>query len=235
MVDNWLAAAEGDGLIERTVHISKHEEVAQGSSLLQTNIKRKFFDDHIWLSIGYRQLRSKFTRVQRLCTCLAILFLMMVSNAMWYGTGDSSGNQAAIVIGPVRVSVIQLYTSIMSSLIVVPPTLIITMLFSRARPRPVKTQGGRKQETQAVGASERADTQKTKGFPWWTIYFAYMLLVASVAASAFFTILYALQWGKQKSETWLFTFVLGFAESVFVIEPFNVSGCSLSSSFSPLR
>ena len=223
LVDDWLSAAEGDGLIDRTTHLSNSNEVAQGRSLLQNNIKRKFFDDHIWLSVGYRKSRSPFTRVQRLCCCVAILFLMMITNAMFYGRSSATGNQAAIVIGPIRMTIMQLYTSIISSAIAVPPMLVITTIFTRARPRINRRGRQSKYAPQALAAAEHADLAKKRGLPWWMIYFAYALLVAAVAASAFFTILYAFEWGKAKSEKWLVTFILGFVESVFLIEPMQVS------------
>ena len=228
LVDDWLSADEADGWTQRTVHLSKNQDIAAAKSLLRNNIKRKFFDDHIWLSVGYRKSRSSFTRVQRLCCCLAILYLMMITNAMFYGKGNETGNQAAIVIGPIRMTIMQLYTSIFSSAIVVPPMLIITAIFTRAKPRPKKNKDGDTESNEAMGASDRADAKsKKKGFPWWTLYIAYAILVAAVAASAFFTILYAFEWGKQKSEKWLVTFIFSFIESVLLIQPLKV--CDLYS------
>ena len=221
LVDDWLSADEADGWTQRTVRLSKNQDIAAAKSLLRNNIKRKFFDDHIWLSVGYRKSRSSFTRVQRLCCCLAILYLMMITNAMFYGKGNETGNQAAILIGPIRITIMQLYTSIISGLIVVPPMLVVREIFARARPRPKQHKNGDTQNAEAMGATDRAKT-KEKGFPWWTIYIAYTILVAAVAASAFFTILYAFEWGKQKSEKWLVTFIFSFVESVLLIQPLKV-------------
>ena len=221
IVDNWLSVGEDDGCIERTVRLSNKNDLSGSKSLLRNNIKRKFFDDHIWLSVGYRKSRSSFTRVQRLCCCLAILYLMMITNAMFYGRGNETGNQAAIVIGPIRITIILLYTSIISGLIVVPPMLLITAIFTRAKPRPKKNKDGETESEEAMGAIDREKTIKN-GFPWWTLYIAYTLLVAAVAASAFFTILYAFEWGKQKSEKWLVTFIFSFVESVCLIQPIKV-------------
>ena len=131
-----------------------------------------------------------------------------------------------IVIGPVRITIMQLYTSIISGLIVVPPMLIVREIFARARPRPKQHKNGDTQNDEAMGATDRAKT-KEKGFPWWTIYIAYTIVVAAVAASAFFTILYAFEWGKQKSEKWLVTFIFSFVESVLLIQPLKV--CDLYS------
>ncbi len=83
MCNDWLALDASDGQIERDLKVSTSSEDADPGALLQGNITRKLFDDHIWLSVGYRQTKSQFTRVQRLAVCLATLLLAMVTNAMW--------------------------------------------------------------------------------------------------------------------------------------------------------
>ena len=49
----------------------------------------------------------------------------------------------------------------------------------------------------------------------------------SVVASGFFTILYSMEWGREKSLDWLCTFVLSFFQSVVVVQPVKVSLTSL--------
>ena len=139
----------------------------------------------------------------------------MVSNAMWFGTGSSENNQTALVIGPISVTVHQLYTSVMSSLIIVPPVLIITFLFA-------KTQNSDQKTSELVQAKEHKRSCSKRRFPHWVIYIAYTLIVLSVACGAFFTILYAFEWGKQKSTEWLVTFMLSFFQSVVLIQPLKV-------------
>jgi hypothetical protein len=213
--EDWLAADESDGRIERVIHLASSDELnTDASELLQNNITKKLFDDHIWLSIAYRSTRSVFTRVQRLSSCLAILFLTMVSNAMWYGTGNEESSQVAFTIGPISLSIHQLYTSIMSSVIIVPPVLIITLLFSKSMEKVSKYDKGK-------SALDHHNVNR-KQLPYWSIYIAYVLVVLSVACGAFFTIFYALQWGKAKSEAWLITFLLSFFESVLLIQPIKV-------------
>ena len=216
MVEDWLCSGHSDGLLMRETHLTS-TDAAGPWQLLPTNIKNKFLDDHIWLSVGYRKTRSSFTRVQRLCCCMSILYLMMITNAMWFGRGNETGNQAAIVIGPFSITVMQVYASLMSSVMVVPPIFIATSLFTRAAERQKKS------VHPAYSAAERAKcSKKQKRLPWWTIFIAYTLVVLSIAASAFFTIFYAFEWGKSKSEQWLVTFLLGFFESVVFVEPIQV-------------
>ena len=49
--------------------------------------RRKLYDGHIWLSVFTRPVQSTYTRVQRLTTCLTILMMTMLSNAMFYTGG----------------------------------------------------------------------------------------------------------------------------------------------------
>ena len=50
----------------------------------------------------------------------------------------------------------------------------------------------------------------------------WFLVVLSCVASAFFLLLYSIEWGKEKSEAWLATFFLSFTESIFVVDPLKV-------------
>ena len=221
LVDDWLSLEDSDGRCKRTVPLSSKDDVTNSQDLLGSNFQYKLFDDHIWLSVGYRKTRSSFTRVQRLCCCMSILYLMMITNAMFYGKGNATGDQAGLVIGPISITVMQMYTSVMSSVIVLPPVLIMTKIFSRADER--KSSKPKVGPHAGMSASDRDKrNKKRRGWPWWTIFIAYTLVVLSIAASAFFTILYAFEWGKSKSEQWLVTFLLGFFESVVLIQPIKV-------------
>ena len=132
--DDWLATDQGDGQTSRLLRVSQLADINQGA-MLRNNINRKIFDEHIWLSVGIRKTKSNFTRLQRLAVCMALLFITMIANAMWYKTKEDSDATRAITIGPISFTIHQLYTSLMSSLIVVPPMLIITIFFQKSKPR----------------------------------------------------------------------------------------------------
>ena len=216
------------------------------TSLVKNNISHKLYDDHLWFSVANRKRKSRFSRLQRLCCCLSILFLTMVSNAMWYripaedtngaNGGDTSGDESSevddgIQIGPIRITVQELYTSIMSSLIVVPPVMIITLLFSRSAPKPEKNNYVVTEENynennsnQSSSKDRKKSKRKRSGeWPYWCNYIAYSLVVLSVVASGFFTILYAMEWGEKTANAWLASFLLSFVQSVVIIQPIKVS------------
>ena len=191
------------------------------NNLLQSNITRKLFEDHIWLSVVYRLSWSTFTRVQRLSCCLAVLFLTMVMNAMWYKTDDTGPGSSDIHIGPISFSLHELYTSTVSSLIIVPPIVLITTLFAKSMPP--------KKEMDSGGFILERGRRR---LPHWCQYIAWFLTVVAIALGAFFTILYSFQFGGERSKKWLISFLLGFFESVFLVQPTKVDiSLSLSLSF----
>ena len=67
------------------------------------------------------------------------------------------------------------------------------------------------------------DEKKETLLPHFCVYFAWLLVVLSILASAFFTILYSFQWGRVKSTAWLVAFVLCFFQSIIIIQPAKVS------------
>ena len=71
-----------------------------------------------------------------------------------------------------------------------------------------------------IADSESDDVGRT--LPWWCVIIAWTLVALSTAGAAFFTILYSLQWGQEKSTAWLTTFLLSFFQSVVLIQPLKV-------------
>ena len=85
LCDDWLAANKSDGSIRRTLKPSNAFTAANNSSaLVRSNMFHRTVDDHMWLSVGMRAKPSSFTRAQRLATCMATLFLAMITNCMFF-------------------------------------------------------------------------------------------------------------------------------------------------------
>ncbi|GCB66710.1 hypothetical protein scyTo_0007925 [Scyliorhinus torazame] len=61
-----------------------------------------------------------------------------------------------------------------------------------------------------------------KMLPSWLIYIAWLLVFITSGVSAFFTMLYSFDYGKEKSIQWLISMIISFIESVFVIQPIKV-------------
>ena len=213
MCDRWLAVNKDDGTIKRILNVSDSFINSDPSLLIRKNISQGIFEDHIWLSVGYRAKKSFFTRAQRLGACMATLFLAMISNCMLFKSADETPSSTAIKIGPISITPTQITNSIVTSAIVIPPMLIITMCFSKS-----------KQKLSTIAVQGRIAAPQAKlWLPFWFVYIGWFFVFLSILVPAFFTILYSFQWGKEKSTSWLTAFLLSFVESAILVQPFKAS------------
>ena len=194
LCDDWLAVNKSDGSIRRTLKPSNAFTAANNSSaLVRSNLFHRTVDDHMWLSVGMRAKPSSFTRAQRLATCMATLFLAMITNCMFFKTADERTlNSEAITIGPIILTPQQISNSIFSSLIVFPPVLVIAYFFSQSVPKSnasVKLGDSR-------GKDRKTRTLCSPLLPYWCVYIAWFLVALSILVSSFFTILYSFEWGQ---------------------------------------
>ena len=58
--------------------------------------------------------------------------------------------------------------------------------------------------------------------PHWVRRIAWFIVFMSVLSSAFFLLLYSMEWGQAKSEEWLSSFLLSFFESLLCVDPLKV-------------
>lgn len=72
------------------------------SHLFTEKTTKSLSDGHLWFSVIARPPQSRFTRVQRVSCCLCLLFLSMLTNAMFYEKGDSEQN--SFTFGPFALS-----------------------------------------------------------------------------------------------------------------------------------
>ena len=142
LCDRWLAVDMDDGSLERMLPSASREDLTNFSHLFSTSTRKDMSDDHLWFSLMSRPTRSRFTRVQRLTCCLALLFSTMIGNAMWYKTTDLVEDAQNVEIGPFNFSPQQLYISIVSSLVSVPISILIVALFRKSAPKPVRPNQG---------------------------------------------------------------------------------------------
>ncbi|XP_030620641.1 polycystic kidney disease protein 1-like 2 isoform X2 [Chanos chanos] len=63
-----------------------------------------------------------------------------------------------------------------------------------------------------------------KGLPWWFVFVGWILVVATSGVSAYFTMMYGLTYGKDRSISWLISMVVSFFESLFITQPLKVLG-----------
>ncbi|XP_034536196.1 polycystic kidney disease protein 1-like 2 [Notolabrus celidotus] len=62
------------------------------------------------------------------------------------------------------------------------------------------------------------------GLPWWFVFVGWMLVIATSCVSGYFTMMYGLTYGKDRSISWLISMVVSFVESLFITQPLKVLG-----------
>ena len=116
-----------------------------------------------------------------------------------------------------------------------PPILVITVFFSKSALKTSEQKHESQQRESSYASGSRNDgnyvgkrTRHSKKLPYWCNYIAWLLVALCIACGAFFTILYALQWGKTKSEAWLVTFFLSFFQSLLLVQPIKVQNQAIT-------
>ncbi|XP_078495959.1 uncharacterized protein LOC100175984 [Ciona intestinalis] len=133
--DQWLAVDHDDGKVDRVLPVATPENMSTFHRLFVSTTTQKFTEDHLWISLFYRPTKSNFTRTQRLSCCAALLFMTMIANAMFFERGSSSAKTGTtgLKVGPFTISPLQIWTSFCSTMMVVPVTTIVMLLFKKSK------------------------------------------------------------------------------------------------------
>ncbi|CAH1253114.1 PKD1L3 [Branchiostoma lanceolatum] len=217
--NDWLSADRGDGQVYRNLTPAKEEDLSSFSFLFSSSVRTDLKNEHLWYSIVSRPTKSYFTRVQRLSCGLCVLYTTMVSNAMWYKTDDNLQATTTLKLGPISFTLHDLYVSVMTSVTVLPINLLLIQLFKRCKP---KTEVNKVSDTNGQKDQISTSASRQLMLPHWCVYVGWLLLCLACFVSAFFTILYSLEWGSVKANNWLKTFLLSFFQSTFVFEPVKI-------------
>lgn len=215
-----------DGLIDRIIPVIDNKECGFETAFSQQS-RANVTENHLWLSLAIRPQKNSFSRVQRLSVILMLLFLTMITNAMFFqSSDDDTVTPDTVQIGSMRLSLKIVYVSFIGCVITVPPIVLVTYLFRNTSAK-VVTKKKNKKNTDTKEDNDNDDdaimtlTTKKK-FPHWVVYIAWFVVALAVIVSAFFLLLYSMQWGKVKAEEWLTTFILSFIESILLVDPFKV-------------
>nr|XP_042904172.1 uncharacterized protein LOC107445474 [Parasteatoda tepidariorum] len=250
IAERWFAVEEGDGLIDYLIPVAGKEQTTEFSHLFSNASRRNLTDNHLWLSVFTRPERSRFTRLQRLSCCMAMLYLSMLTDAMWYETVPEQPSPGAFKLGPLQLSPEQIGIGLLANLIVFPPSFIMIVLFRKSRVRKLRPshvnialgnqykrwrkeyglqnsqEKSKRRQTKAVELEEevhwRNHSKKKCLLPWWCSYIGWLFVIASIACSIFFIWAYALQFGNEKTRKWLTSLVVAFFSSVFLTEPLKI-------------
>lgn len=151
LCNQWLACDEGDGQVDRLFPVAGKDELRDFVHLFKTKTSRDFSDGHLWFSIAFRPVRSRFTCVQRVSCCLSLLLCSMLANVLWYQTPAKKENSVLVDLGFFEFTWHEIIIGVQTSLIVFPINLLIVQLF---RNRAVSPKAKQKY-------AERTTTRKT--------------------------------------------------------------------------
>ena len=129
LCNSWLACDEGDGQVDRLFPVAGKEELRDFVHLFKTKTSRDFSDGHLWFSIAFRPVRSRFTCMQRVSCCLSLLMCSMLANVLWYRTPVQDQNNVLLDLGFFEFTWHEILIGIQSSLVVFPINLLIVQLF----------------------------------------------------------------------------------------------------------
>lgn len=121
-------------MIERVIPVAGKEDMTQFGQLFSHSVRKKFSNDHLWFSVFSRPTRSSFTRVQRISCCVSLLFLTMIVNCMFFKSVDPD-HTTSVHIGPIEITLQQIYISVVSTCIILPPSIIIVTIFRYTKPK----------------------------------------------------------------------------------------------------
>lgn len=239
--NKWLAVEKGDGVVDRLIPVAGRDEATQFAHLFHQKSSKNLKDGHLWFSIFMRPPASRFTRVQRVSACMALLYLSMLVNAMWYQRVPPKPQSSAFEIGPFALSPEQIGVGFFSNLIVFPPTFLIVFLFRRSRLsklRPSKiqialekqgvdiTKGNSNNSGNISNISNKGTTgkknRKSLLLPHWCRYIAWFLCVLSMVTSVFFLWAYGISFGDTKTRQWVSSLIVSFFASLLVTQPIKV-------------
>ncbi|XP_078692236.1 polycystin-1-like protein 2 isoform X2 [Branchiostoma floridae x Branchiostoma belcheri] len=216
--DEWLAADRGDGQVVKTFPVASEEDLRTFGFLFPASLHRNLTEEHLFLSVATMPKGSTFTRSERLGCCLSFFAVSMVSSAMWLKDEIETQVVQGFSLGPFSFTLNGVYTGFMTSITCLPVIMVIVLLFQYSRP---SIRGNHRVRDMETGNPPEAPTQQgpAKGLPHGCKYVAWVLVVLSSVGSAVFTMLYSMQWGKDKSKRWLSAFLITFLVDTFLLQP----------------
>ncbi|GFN94979.1 polycystic kidney disease protein 1-like 2 [Plakobranchus ocellatus] len=137
IANRWFALEEDDGQIDRIIPLAGKEQLEDFNYQFSERSKKDFVDGHLWFSVVARPPGSRFTCVQRVACCLCLLFMTMLTNAMFYNTpgSTSTSSTTSFSFGPFSLSSSQLFIGFVSTLIVFPVNFLLVYMFRKSKPR----------------------------------------------------------------------------------------------------
>ena len=117
--------------VDRVIPVAGKEQMTEFSHLFTEKTAKSLNDGHLWFSVVARPPQSRFTRVQRVSCCLCLLYLSMLTNAMFYEKDEGTNvyTFGPFALSPEQVNTRLLYTPSFSIRQISQIFMFITHLF----------------------------------------------------------------------------------------------------------
>ena len=134
----------------------------------------------------------------------------MVTNAMFYQFDQTPTD--TFKFGPLTMSWTQIKIGIQSSVISIPINVLVVLIFRNIK----------QVQPSDVYVVDNDTTEASGRLPRFFLYVAWAMCVLVSLTGAFFTILYSMEWGAQKSNQWLTSILVSLVQDVLVTQPVKV-------------
>ncbi len=84
LCENWLAVEKGDGKLYKELLVSSYSHRNQIKYILPKESKHYLNDYYLCLSIFLPQIRSSFSRFERVTCCFALLYLTSLMGVLYF-------------------------------------------------------------------------------------------------------------------------------------------------------
>ncbi len=220
--EKWLAVEKDDGKIERLIPISGDSQKKELAYLTKQKAKQNITDGYLWFSIFAKPLQSSLNRTDRTTNCFLLLYLIMLTNIMYYGRKSQNSDSTCygISIGSVCVTLESTLLSLIINTMLFVPTFIVLELFKRSKMK--KSHTSKLREFIGIRNYKLKPIKRkliNARFPWWVKIIAYAISIIGMILCIFFVILYGITLGDVAAQKWLSSFVLSLILTIVLTGP----------------
>ncbi|KAM9302017.1 polycystin-1-like protein 3 [Gastrophryne carolinensis] len=125
LCDSWLASDMTDCQLDRVFPSASKANLMSLRYLLFSGSVEKLLKDHLWFSVWTRCPWSPFSRAQRICCCMCLLFCSLVINIMFWNDHSDEDSKT----GKFFITFTQVKISIQTSGLLLPVNFLIVQMF----------------------------------------------------------------------------------------------------------
>lgn len=198
-------------------------------------------ENHFWISVVIRPMKSNFTRIQRLSCLLGLIYLTMIICTMILEIPDEQNTFLQVVIGPFRFSMENFKAALISVTVSSFIIIIVAFFFKNAESSDKiptldsclhkayrNINDKMKLDKSVVGRKYRPPAEDALEYnyfflPHMCVYVGWTILVMSLILATYLLVSFSSDWALIKSEEWMTAIFVSMLCSSLIIEGIKVS------------